>query len=449
MNFSQIKPESPAEIEAYFDRLWPLLRSITGDGVRQTIEILSEIIPLEIMEVPTGTKVFDWTVPKEWVVRDAYVLAPDGRRILDVNDNNLHLLNYSVGFRGTVSREELDKHLYSDPALPDAIPYVTSYYEPRWGFCISQNDRAELESGDYQVIIDCDHIDGSLTIAEAVLPGEDDAEVLFHTYTCHPSMANNELSGPLATAFLYLRLAQLPKRRLTYRFVFAPETIGAISYLSLRGEHLRKTLVAGYIVTCVGDDGAFTFKRSRLKNTLADRVTLYTLENSGAAHTVREFDPSNGSDERQYCSPGINLPVSSISRTIYGEYPEYHSSLDNRDYISFDALKESIDMLCRIIENLEKNARYQNLSPNGEPQLGRRGLYASLGEKQVLDPVAALLWLLNYSDGENDLLNICEKSGFDLDTLFAAAERAESTDILNRLPQIFDKVITGADQTTK
>ena len=267
---------SPAKeralLEDCFDRLWPIMRSITGDGVRETHDILGELIPLERMEIPSGTKTFDWTVPKEWVFRDAYVIDPNGGRILDARHNTLHLVNYSEPFRGTLSRGELDDHLYSLPERPDAIPYVTSYYRPRWGFCLSQAQRNALPDGDYQVVVDTDLIDGSLTLSECVLPGESTDEVLLSTYTCHPSMANNELSGPLVAAALAKRIAAWPKRRLTYRFVFAPETIGAIAYLSKRGEHLKQSLVAGYIITCVGIPAPFTYQRSRRGNSLADKV---------------------------------------------------------------------------------------------------------------------------------------------------------------------------------
>ncbi len=255
--------ETPTQIEALFDRLWPLLRSLTGEGVRATHDILSEYVPLQRIEVPSGTQVFDWTVPEEWNVRDAYLIAPDGRRIFDVADNNLQLVNYSVPFRGTLSRAALDAHLHSRRDMPDAIPYVTSYYQPRWGFCLSEVERQALPDGDYQVVVDTELSKGALTMSEAVLPGLESDEVLISTYTCHPSLANNELSGPLVAAFLYRRLAAWPERRLTYRFVFAPETIGAIAYLAMRGDHLRERLVAGYVVTCAGLDTHFTYKRSR------------------------------------------------------------------------------------------------------------------------------------------------------------------------------------------
>jgi aminopeptidase-like protein len=424
-----------AELETYFDRLWPLLRSITGEGVRQTHDILSECVPLQRLEVPSGTQVFDWTVPKEWVVRGAHVLRPDGEKILDVAVNNLHLVNYSAPFRGRVSRSELDQHLHSLPDLPSAIPYVTSYYAPRWGFCIAHEQRQRLPDGDYQVHIDTEFIEGSLTLSEAVLPGESAQEVLISTYTCHPSLANNELSGPLVAAFLYRKLAALPSRRLTYRFLFAPETIGAVTYLSLRGEHLQRQLVAGFVVTCAGDRGPFTYKRSRAGNTLADRAAEYHLRRHvGSGATCIPFFPT-GSDERQYCSPGFNLPVGSIMRTMYSKYPEYHTSLDDKSFICFSALRETVDLYFDVCFTLDRNQRYRNLVPHCEPQLGKRGLYPTLGAgRDAAAQVEAVMWLLNLSDGDHDLLAIAERSGVPFEALVPLAETCVAKNVLAPVP---------------
>ena len=408
---------------SYFDRLWPLLRSLTGEGVRRSHDILGELLPLERFEIPSGTRVFDWTVPKEWVVREAYVVTPGGGRILDVKENNLHLLNYSVPFRGTLTREALDAHLYSLPEKPDAIPYVTSYYAPRWGFCLEHRRRLDLPEGLYEVVVDTAHIDGSLTLGEAVLPGATQHEVLLSTYTCHPSLANNELSGPLVTAFLYRRLAALENRRLTYRFVFVPETIGSLCYLSLRGEHLQRWLEAGYVVTCVGDDGPLTYKRSRMGDTLADRAAEHVLARRGEPASFVEFSPARGSDERQYASPGFNLPVGSLTRTMYGNYPEYHTSLDNRDLISFEAMCDTVEVYYQVLATLDKNRTYRRTLPYGEPQLGRHGLFPTLGTPDKEASLSAMLWLLNFSDGAHDLLTIAKRSGYDVDTLSAAAQR--------------------------
>lgn len=417
----KILPADPQKIESYFDRLWPIMRSLTGDGVRRTHDILSELLPLQRMEVPTGSQVFDWTVPQEWVVREAYVITPEGKKILDIKDNNLHLLNYSIPFKGTISWEELDQHLYSLPNMPKAIPYFTSYYSPRWGFCLSQEERNQLPKGDYQVHIDTELIDGSLTISEAILPGEEGKEVLFSTYTCHPSLANNELSGPLVSAFLYQKLAALPKRRLTYRFVFLPETIGSIVYLSKYGEHFLKNLVAGYVVTCCGDRGSYTYKRSRQGNSLADRAAEYVLSREPSYKAV-DFFPT-GSDERQYCSPGFNLPVGSIMRTMYGKYPEYHTSFDNKTLISFEDMSKTVDLYFNVCDTLEKNCTYRNLFPFCEPQLGKRGLYKNLGgSKEVGVNITMISWILNMADGNNDLLEISKRSGIDIEHLHASAK---------------------------
>jgi len=415
------------EIENMFDELWPILRSITGDGVRKTHDILSRIVPLTRYEIPSGTKVLDWTIPPEWVVREAYVINPDGRRILDIAENNLHLLNYSIPFQQTVSREELDQHLYSIPDKANAIPYVISYYNPTWGFCISHKERMQLPDGDYTVIIDTDHIQGSLTLSEFVLPGETQQEVFFHTYTCHPSLAHNELSGPLAAIFLARRLSQLPNRRLTYRFVFTPETIGAIAYLAMRGEELRQNMIAGYVITCVGDNGPLTYKYSRDGNTLADRVAEYVfdqLENGRVSY--RPFDPY-GSDQRQYCSQGYRLPVGSIMRTPYGEYPEYHTSLDNKNIMDFEAMAKTIDVYSKVVNTLELNRTYKNTKPYGEPQLEKiKEIYYNTDTMHASDITLAAKWEIHFCDGEHDLLDIANMSRLDIDLLYKVAERLAS-----------------------
>ncbi len=423
--------ETTGAIERLFDRLWPLPRSITGKGARETHAILNELVPLQRIEVPSGTQALDWPVPKEWVVREAYVIAPDGRRLFDFAANNLRLVNYSTPFRGRLSRQALDAHLHSCPDLPDAIPYVTSYYAPRWGFCLSERERRALPDGDYEIVVDTDLIDGALTLSEAVLPGEERGEILISTYTCHPSLANNELSGPIAAAFLYRRLAAWPERRLTYRFVFAPETIGALAYLALRGDHLRDTLVAGYVVTCVGLDTHFTYKSSRRRNSPADRAAAHALRHLGMDYELRDFSPT-GSDERQYCSPGFDLPVGSLMRGVYGEYPEYHSSLDDKRLISLAALQGSIDAYEAICRTLEQNVTFRNLFPFGEPQLGRRGLYPTLGSAGQSGQVAPMMWLLNLSDGLHDLLAIAERSGLPIGVLWQAARAAEDKGVIVR-----------------
>ena len=425
--------ETTAELERSFDRLWPLLRSITGDGLRASLEILAEVLPLQRIEVPSGTAVFDWTVPQEWRVHAAYVVAPSGERILDVAVNNLHLVNYSISFRGTLSRAKLDEHLHSLPEQPQAIPYVTSYYAPRWGFCLPHEQRCALGDGDYEVVVDTEHFDGSLSIGEAVLPGSEPREVLFSSYLCHPSMANNELSGPLVTAYLYRRLAAMPERRHTYRFVLAPETIGSLSYLNVRGEHLRERLIAGYVITCVGIDVPFVYKRSRRGDSLADRAALGVLAQRQQEFRDLEFFPDGGSDERQYCSPGFNLPVGSVIRAVYGTYPQYHTSLDSKTLISFDALQETIDVCEELVAALEQNRSFKRVTPYGEPQLGRHGLYPTLGTRDASRVVSALMWLLNYADGEHDLLWIASRSGHSVNELAAAAAQAHDAGLVTRV----------------
>lgn len=400
------------QLETYFDRLWPICRSITGNGLRESLSILSEIIPLAITEVPSGTAVFDWEVPNEWNIRDAYILTPDGKKICDFKVNNLHVLNYSTPVDREMTFEELDAHLHSIPGMPDAVPYLTSYYSERWGFCISHREREQLpKNGMYTVKIDSTLAPGALTYGQCVLPGDTDEEILLSTYVCHPSMANNELSGPLVTAFLYQKLAALPSRRYTYRFVFAPETIGVIAFLASTGQHLREKLHAGYVVTCVGDAGDFTYKRSKDAPHDADRIAEHVLRYSGSPHKVIDF-AIGGSDERQYCSPGFNLPVGSLMRTMYQRFPEYHTSLDNKDFISFDAMLGTIDMYFDVMQVHEWNRRYVNMSPYGEPQLGKRGLYPAIGgQKQRAEELSRRLHLLAWTDGTIDLVSIAEKAG--------------------------------------
>ena len=424
------------EIEGTFDRLWPLMRSISGEGVRRTLDILAEIAsPMDRIEVPSGSRVFDWEVPKEWQFREAYIISPNGERILDASRNTLHLVNYSTPFRGRLSLDELQPHLFSLPNRPTAIPYVTSYYTPRWGFCLTQEMRDSLPPGEYEVVIDCTHKDGCITLGEVVLSGEESEEVLFSTYVCHPSLAHNELSGPLVTAYLCHALAALPHRRLTYRFLFGVETIGAISFLAHRGDHLRSHLAAGYVVTCVGNDAPYTYKRSRNGMSLADRTALHVLQHRAQGHyEVIDFDPADASDERQFCSPGFDLPVGSLMRTRYNTYPEYHTSDDNKSFVSFESMRETVGMYFDVCRALEANVIYQNTVRFCEPQLGPRGLYGSLGGVYGPDQLqSALLWVLNLADGTRDLLAIAERSGIEFDLLSEAARRGVEGGVLERV----------------
>lgn len=409
---------SENDIENYFDRLWPICRSITGEGFRQSLAILQEIIPLELFHIPSGTKVLDWTVPDEWNIREAYVLGPTGKRILDFKNNNLHVLNYSAPIDIECDLEELDQHLHSLEELPHAIPYRTSYYEKRWGFCLSHLQRMSLKPGRYRAVIDSTLSPGHLSYGHFVLPAttETNKEILISTYLCHPSMANNELSGPLTTAFIYNALKNCSVRNLNYRFIFVAETIGSITYLAKWGDHLKKHCVGGLVVTCCGDGGNLTYKKSRQGQTLIDRCALLELQKheeiTGKKFQVYNFFPT-GADERQYCSPGFNLPVGSLMRSMYGKYQEYHTSLDNKEFISFPAMLETLRIYLRVLLSVDINKKYLNLFPYGEPMLGPRGLYSTLGSAKTMpDFTLKVNYLLNFSDGEHDLCQIAEKSGF-------------------------------------
>ncbi len=420
---------NPQKIEALFDRLWPIHRSLAGPGFRESLDVLSETVPFDRLRFATGKQVFDWTVPPEWHVHEAYVVGPDGKRRWDVKDNNLHLLGYSAPFRGTVSRSELDDHLHSLPGQPDAIPYMTSYYEARWGFCVPHAEREALPEGDYEVVVDTELEHGFLEVGEAVLTGETDEEILFSSYLCHPSMANNELSGPLVLAFLYERLAGRARRRYTYRFVLGPETIGAIAYLSVRGQHFKEHLKAGYVLTCIGDRGEFTYKQSRNGRTLADQAAHLILRDQGPHETLCFFP--NGSDERQYCSPGFDLPVGSLARTLYRPWPEYHTSLDNKDYISFEKMAESIEVCAAITDALECNTLWRSACMDCEPFLSKYGVYPTLHSlKSVEQAKMAILWLQNLADGTNDLFAIAERSGLPVQLLAGTAQKLESVGLL-------------------
>ena len=403
--------------------------------MRKSHDILGELLPLERIEIPSGTKVFDWMVPPEWRMREAHVTAPDGRRLFDVAENNLHLVGYSIPFRGRLSRAELDKHLHSLPDLPQAVPYVTSYYRRDWGFCVPHNIRQSLPDGDYDVVVDTTLDDkGSMTLSEAVLPGASDSEVLISTYTCHPSLANNELSGPLAASFLYRRLAAWPERRRTFRFVFLPETIGSIAYLHRCGDHLKAKVAAGFVVTCVGLDDAFTYKRSKRGDTVADRAAELTLRDLKAAggpdYRVLDFFPS-GSDERQYCSQAFNLQVGSLMRGMYATRPEYHTSLDNRGHISFKALRETIDAYEAICRAIDKNAVYRSKVTHGEPFLSKYDLYPPKNDPREVRPdVMDTLWLLSLADGTNDLLSIAARSNMSVERLIDAARRCQRAGLI-------------------
>lgn len=418
----------------YFDRLFPICRSITGDGVRETLKILSEIIPLHIHETASGTTCFDWTIPDEWNIREAYIETLNGERLIDFKNNNLHVMNYSVPVNAVLSHSDLMKRIHSIPTQPEAIPYRTSYYSDNWGFSIKENQRHLFKHDSYKVVIDSTKAPGHLTYGDLVLKGESEEEILLSTYVCHPSMANNELSGPLVTAFLYKKIASLPRRRFTYRFVFAPETIGVIAYLSKYGEIMKKNIHAGYVLTCCGDKGNYTYKKSRRGNSISDRAALQMLTDLRKKVKVVDFFPS-GSDERQYCSPGFNFPVGSIMRTMYGDFPQYHTSLDNRDLVSEESFQDSVETYYAVILALEANHTYVSNNPYCEPQLGKRGLYPTVGGGLGDEAVRAIQYLMNYSDGENDLLEIANKSGLSMTEITVAAKHLIQGGLLKELTE--------------
>lgn len=390
--------------------LWPLPRSLTGQGVRETLDILSREMPaLSRQSVPTGYRAFDWEVPREWNLNRAWIETPDGRVICDTDVHNLHVVGYSTPGEWHVTLDEMKEHLYTEPGLPGAIPYVTSYYADRWGFCLPERELRSLPEGTYHAVVDATLEAGQLDYADIVLPGESDREILFSTYVCHPSMANNELSGIVVAMALSRIVAAMPCRHYTYRFVFVPETIGTLVYLSSRLRHLRDNMDAGYILTCVGDEGPFSYLSSRQEETFADRLAMRTLQAAEVPYRRYTY-LDRGSDERQYCAPGIELPVCSIMKSKYGTFPEYHTSLDDLNFVTALGLSESISIYRRLIEDLETTPRPRTLT-FGEPQLGRRGLYSTLSRKGSADDAMLVRNVLAYADGQWDLEELSAKIG--------------------------------------
>lgn len=388
--------------------LYPICRSITGDGVRATLGRLAPYLPLKIVEVPTGTQVLDWTIPREWNIRDAFIKRLSGERSVDFRSSNLHVVGYSAPVHALMSLADLRPHLHTLPARPDWIPYRTSYYAETWGFCLSHNQLESLGDEVYEVCIDSTLKDGSLTYGECLIEGESSDEVLISCHVCHPSLCNDNLSGIVVAAALAQELSRRPTRY-SYRFVFAPGTIGAITWLARNRSSLER-VKHGLVLTCLGDAGHITYKRSRRGDAEIDRAVAYVLQQKASEFAIRDFSP-DGYDERQYGSPGFNLPVGCLMRTPHGAFPEYHTSADDPDFVRPAALADSALTCLEVIDVIENSRTYRNLQPFGEPQLGRRGLYESLGGQVASDSRLAMFWLLNMSDGTNSLLDIAAKAG--------------------------------------
>lgn len=387
--------------------LFPICRSITGNGFRKSIGILKKILPdMNVFEVPTGTKCFDWVVPKEWNIHNAYIIDPDGNKICDFKKSNLHVVGYSIPVNKKITLDELQPHLFSLPDQPNAIPYITSYYNERWGFCLTHNEREQLKPGDYQVYIESELKNGSLTYGELIIPGETDQEIFLSSYLCHPSMANNELSGPVVTTYLAKWLSELKKRKYTYRIIIIPETIGSIIYLSKNFKEMKEKMIAGFNVSCVGDDRTYSYLPSRYGSTLSDKVALHVLKNFRPGFQSYSF-LERGSDERQYCSPGIDLPVCSIMRSKYGCYPEYHTSLDDLTLVTSSGLYGGFITIQKALECLEM-VETLKVSVLCEPQLGKRGLYPTLSTKESWSKVRDMKNLIAHCDGELNLLEIAD-----------------------------------------
>lgn len=407
--------------------LFPINRSLSGDGVRQTLQYIKNIIPeLEVNEVPSGAKCFDWTIPQEWNCNDGYIIDPDGNKICDFKTNNLHIVGYSTPIDSEIELEELIEHLYYLEEQPTAIPYITSYYSPRWGFCLSFNEFQKLKKGTYKVKINSELKDGNLTYGEIKLKGESEKEIFLSTYVCHPSMANNELSGPVVTTALVNFIKSLKGRKYSYRIVFIPETIGSITYISRNIDDMKKNIIAGFNITTIGDDRSYSYIPTRYGNTLSDKVSKHVLQD---IDYVEYSFLDRGSDERQYCSPGVDLPIATICRTKYGVYPEYHTSLDDLTVISPSGLYGGYEKIKKAIELLEKN-NYYKVNVLCEPQLGKRGLYPTISTKTSGDIVRTMMDFIAYADGNNDLIDIANIIGVQAEELFDIADKMKTAKLI-------------------
>jgi aminopeptidase-like protein len=429
---TSIEPAFGAAMHALMAQLYPICRSITGSGVRETLRILQQVVPITLQEVASGTPVFDWTVPNEWNIRDAYVADSTGRRVIDFRQHTLHVLNYSVPVRRRMMLDELRPHLFSLPDHPDWIPYRTSYYNENWGFCLSHNGLLALEAGEYEVVIDSTLAPGSLTYGELVIPGDTEDEVLFSTHICHPSMCNDNLSGLVIAAHLARAVSAMDERRFTYRFLFIPGTIGSITWLARNESQVHK-IKHGVVMTGLGDAADFLYKKSRRGDSDTDRAVQQALMDHGQPFRTIDFYPY-GYDERQFCSPGFNLPVGLLMRSQHGTYPQYHTSGDDLAFVQPRALEDSLALLQRVVTVLEGNGRYLNLSPKGEPQLGKRGIYRAIaGQSGMSFDQSALLWVLNYSDGDHDLVDIASRSGLHFEHILSAVRILEAHQLVRRL----------------
>ncbi|MGB7493624.1 MAG: DUF4910 domain-containing protein [Candidatus Acidiferrum sp.] len=423
-SFRQLEPANTEavgrELYEFAAQLYPICRSITGEGIRETLRGIQQRIPLQILEVPSGTAVFDWTVPKEWNIRDAYIKDSSGRRVVDFQKCNLHVLNYSAPVHATMPLSEIRPHLFSLPAHPDWIPYRTSYYKEDWGFSLAHNQLLSLPEDQYEVRIDSTLAAGQLTYAESFFSGRSADEILISCHACHPSLANDNLSGLTVATYLAKLIAGLAgDHHYSYRFLFIPGTIGAITWLA-RNQNSARNIRHGLVLTCIGDKARFHYKKSRRGNAEIDRAVAHVLSHMTESPEMLEFSPY-GYDERQYCSPGFNLPVGCLMRSVWGTFPEYHTSADNLDFIEAKRLAESLSVCVNVFEVLENNRSYRNLNPYCEPQLGRRGLYRTTGGEGIANEINARLWVLNLSDGEHSLLDIAERAGIPFPVILDAA----------------------------
>jgi aminopeptidase-like protein len=426
-------PPAPpgAELMELIQELYPICRSITGAGVRDTLAVLGRHVPLQVTEVPSGTPVLDWVVPREWNIRDAWIKNAAGERVVDFRACNLHVVSYSVPVERRLSLEELRPHLHTLPQQPDAIPYRTSYYDESWGFCLSQRQLDELPDGQYEVCIDSTLEPGSLTYGQVLVPGLTDDEILISTHVCHPSLCDDNLSGVCVALLLARELLRAPRGRYTLRFLFAPGTIGAITFLAQHRESTRR-VKHGLTLTCLGDAHPFTFKRTFAGNSSVDRAARLVLNASGHPHQLIDFFPY-GYDERQYNSPGFRLAVGSLMRGRHGQFAEYHTSLDNPSFVSAERLSESYGVLRDLLEVLQNDVTYRSLQPFGEPQLGKRGLYRALGGSDVPGLQFAMLWVLSMADGQHSLIDIAERSNLDFRALHVAARLLVEHDLLEEV----------------